>query len=337
MGFTREPAGVDVESMGGYVAKVVVAGGGIAGIACASVLQARGITVEVRDRGRVIGGRMASRWIDGRIVDSGASYFTVTSPEFAEVVNDWTARGTARPWTRRMSVISGPNATLTATEPGPLRYAAPHGLRSLVADLASRAGVSVTQSAPIARITPGPLVDGEPVDAVVLAMPDPQAIRHLDEAFTEERALVADRSWSPALALLAGWSHRCWTPMDGAFVHDDDTIEWIADDGRRRGDNAPVLVAHSTAGFARPRLAEPAAAGPALIESLRRLLAVPEQPRWVYVQRWTFARPQRPHERPFHLSDNGIGLAGDGWGRPKIENAWLSGTGLGRAIAERLR
>ncbi len=319
------------------MAKVVVAGGGIAGIACANALQANGITVEVRDRGRVIGGRMASRWIDARIVDSGASYFTVTSPEFAEVVDDWMARGMARPWTRRISVIDGPSGTLAAAEPRPLRYAAPRGLRSLVADLASRAGVSVAQSAPIARITPGPFVDGEPADAVVLAMPDPQALRHLDEAFAEERALVADRSWSPALALLAGWSHRCWAPMDGAFVHDDDTIEWIADDGRRRGDNAPVLVAHSTAGFARPRLAEPPAAGPALIASLRRLLAIPEQPRWVHVQHWTFARPDRPHEQPFHLSDNRIGLAGDGWGRPKIESAWLSGTGLGRALAERLR
>ncbi|SNQ51454.1 putative NAD/FAD-dependent oxidoreductase [Frankia canadensis] len=319
------------------MAKVVVAGGGIAGIACASALRAEGIAVHVRDRGRVIGGRMASRWIDGRIVDSGASYFTVSSPQFAEVVADWTARGMARPWTRRMAVIKGPEAVLIPGEPGPLRYAAPRGLRSLVADLASRAGVSVTQSAPIARIAPGPLVDGEPVDAAVLAMPDPQAIRHLDESLGAERALVAGRPWAPALALLAGWQHRCWAPLDGAFVHDDDTIAWIADDGRRRGDNAPVLVAHSTADFARPRLAEPSAAGPGLVAALRRLLAIPEPPRWVYVQRWTFARPERPHARRYFLSDNHIGLTGDGWGEPKIENAWLSGTALGRAIVARLR
>ncbi|ETA02652.1 NADP transhydrogenase subunit alpha [Frankia sp. CcI156] len=319
------------------MAKVVVAGGGIAGIACASALLAEGITVDVRDRGRVIGGRMASRWIDGRIVDSGASYFTATSPEFREVVDDWFIRGLVRPWTHRMSVISGPTATLAEPRSGPLRYAAPRGLRSLVADLASRAGVQVTQSTPIRRVTPGPRVDDEAADAVVLAMPDPQALRHLDPACTEERAQLAGRPWSPVLALLAGWPYRCWAPIDGAFVHDDDTIAWIADDGRRRGDNAAVLVAHSTPDFARPRLADPAAAGPDLVAALRRLLTITMQPSWTYVQKWTFARPDRPHEQPYYLSSSGIGLAGDGWGTPKIESAWRSGTELGRALAARLR
>ncbi|CAO5172635.1 renalase [Frankia sp. AiPs1] len=319
------------------MAKVLVAGGGIAGIACAGVLQAAGVTVRVHDRGRVIGGRMASRWIDGRVLDSGASYFTVTSPQFAEVVADWTTRGAARPWTSRMAVLRGRDRTLVAGAPGPMRYAAPAGLRSLVADLASRSGIHVTQGAPIARITPGPCVDGEPVDVAVLAMPDPQAVRHLDGALVTERAMVVDRPWSPALTLLAGWSHRCWAPLDGAFVQDDDTLTWIADDGRRRGDQAPVLVAHSTADYARPRLAEPAAAGPGLLAALRRLLAIGDEPQWVYVQRWPFAQAQRLHERPFFLSDNGIGLAGDAWGRQsKIENAWLSGTALGHAIVERL-
>ncbi|MCM3884939.1 FAD-dependent oxidoreductase [Frankia sp. R82] len=314
-----------------------MAGGGIAGIACASVLQAGGIAVRVRDRGRVIGGRMASRWVDGRIVDSGASYFTVTSPQFAEVVADWTTRGVARAWTRRMAVLRGSDGALVLGEPGPIRYTAPGGLRSLVADLASRTGVPVTQAAPIARITPGPRVDGERVDAAVLAMPDPQAVRHLDDALTAERAMVVDRPWLPALTLLAGWKHRCWAPFDGAFVHEDDTLTWIADDGRRRGDQAPVLVAHSTADYARPRLADPIAAGPGLLVAVRRLLAIDEPPQWFRVQRWSFARPEQCHDRSFFLSDNDIGLAGDGWGtQSKIENAWLSGTRLGHAIIDRL-
>lgn len=321
---------------GGPVAKVVVAGGGISGIACARALLAAGIDVEVRDRGRVIGGRMASRWMDGRIVDSGASYFTATSAEFLEVVDDWFVRGLVRPWTHRFSVVDGPAATIGDPRSGPVRYSAPRGLRSLVADLASRAGVDVAQSAPIRMVTPGPVVDGDAVDAVVLAMPDPQALRHLDAAFEPERAVLAGRAWSPVLALLAGWSHRRWAPLDGAFVHDDDVITWIADDGRRRGDNAAVLVAHSTASFARPRLAEPSAAGPELVDAVRRLLTIPSPPTWAYVQRWTYARPEAPHDRPYHLSPAGIGFAGDGWGEPKIETAWRSGTELGRALAARL-
>ena len=58
----------------------VVVGGGISGIACASALSEAGLDVAVRDRGRVLGGRMMSRTLrdtgtrfDGRVVDIGAS------------------------------------------------------------------------------------------------------------------------------------------------------------------------------------------------------------------------------------------------------------------------
>ncbi|MCK9932986.1 FAD-dependent oxidoreductase [Frankia sp. Mgl5] len=316
------------------MAKVIVAGGGIAGVACARELRARGVSVEVRDRGRVIGGRMASRWIDGRIVDTGASYFTARSPEFLEVVDDWLTRGLVRPWTHRFPVIDGPSATLSEPVPGPLRYAAPHGIRSLVVDLATRGGLRVSQSSPISMVRPGPVVDGEPVDAVVLAMPDPQALRHLDPDLDTERTELIGRRWSPALALLAGWEARGWPPLDGAFVHGDPTVAWIADDGRRRGDNAPVLVAHSTTEFAAGRLTDPRAAAGDLTAALRRLLGIPTDPAWTYVQRWTFARPEQPRERTYFLGQARVGLAGDGWGEPRVESAWRSGTELARAIAE---
>ncbi|EFC82099.1 NAD(P)/FAD-dependent oxidoreductase [Parafrankia sp. EUN1f] len=318
------------------MSKVVVAGGGIAGIACARELRAHGIEVEVRDRGRVVGGRMASRWIDGRIVDSGASYFTARGPDFLEIVDDWLTRGLVRPWTTRFPVIDGPSRTISAAMPGPLRYAAPRGIRSLVADLAARGGVRVSHSSPVTTVEPGPMVDGEPVDAVVLAMPDPQALRHLAPELHAERAALLGRAWTPVLALLAGWSTRRWSPIDGAFVHRDPTIEWIADDGRRRGDNAPVLVAHSTAQFAAGRLTDPPAAAPALTEALRRLLGIPVEPDWTYVQRWTFARPAAPREQTYFLGAARVGLAGDGWGEPRVESAWRSGTDLARAIISTL-
>ncbi|MEX5635974.1 NAD(P)/FAD-dependent oxidoreductase [Parafrankia sp. FMc2] len=318
------------------MAKVVVAGGGIAGIACARELRVRGIDAEVRDRGRVVGGRMASRWIDGRIVDSGASYFTARDPEFLEVVEDWLARGLVRPWTSRFPVVDGPSVTISPASPGPLRYAAPRGIRSLVVDLASRGGVPVAQSAPIRMVRPGPVVDGEAVDAAVLAMPDPQALRHLAPELGAERAVLLGREWMPVLALLAGWRTRGWSPIDGAFVHEDPTIAWIADDGRRRGDNAPVLVAHSTSDFAAGRLADPPAAAAELTGALRRLLAIPTEPDWTYVQRWTFARPASPREETFFFGQARVGLAGDSWGRPRVETAWRSGTDLARAIVSAL-
>jgi renalase len=95
-------------------------------------------------------------------------------------------------------------------------------------------------------------------------------------------------------------------------------------------------VAHSTAGFAGPRLDDPAAAGPGLERAVRELLALPAPADTVHVHRWTFAQPRPAGDgAPFHEAD-GVLLAGDAFGRPRVQTAWLSGRAAGRALAQRL-
>lgn len=313
---------------------VAIVGAGIAGAACARALVAAGHDVRLLDRGRVPGGRMATRRIEGRGVDLGASYVTATDQRFAEVVEGWTARGLARPWTDAFHVAT-PDG-LGARKTGPVRYGAGAGLRSLVEDLLT--GLPVTQQSDVGSVGPGATVDGQAYAAVVLAMPDPQALRLLDPRLTEERSVLADRSWEPVLALAAGWADRSWdAAFDGCFVSDSDVLGWVADDGRRRGDGAPVLVAHSTSAYAAPRLEDPAAAGPELLAATRKVLGIGAEPTWSRVQRWSLARPAGPRDEPFHLGAAGIGLCGDGWGAAKVETAWLSGTRLGEALAGQVR
>lgn len=311
-------------------APVTVVGAGIAGLACARTLQDAGRDVEVLDRGRAPGGRLSSRTVRGRPVDLGASYLTAgEGSPFADVVADWVDRGLAHPWTDTFALV-GPEG-FREWKSGPLRYGTRGGSRSLAADLA--AGLTVRPDTTVRAVSAGPAVDGRPVPAVALAMPGPQAARLLDPA-GRAGGLAAAETWHPALAVVLGWAERRWpADLHGAFVHDDPAVEWIADDGDRRGDAAPVLVAHTTAGLAAGHLEDPAAAVPAVVAAVRAALGIDEQPAWTEVQRWTFARPAAPREEPFGLVD-GIGLCGDGWGAPaKVESAWRSGTELGRALA----
>lgn len=311
---------------------VVVVGAGIAGVACARELQAGGLSVQVLDRGFHPGGRMASKQLSGRAVDLGASYLTATGLDFRSVVEDWQERGLARPWTDTFCALGQGEATL---KPGPLRWGAASGMRSLVVDLAS--GLDVE------RRDVGSLQELPASAAVVLAMPDPQA-RRLVEADHPMTALL-DREFEPVIAVAARWAERTWDDVspadrfDGAFVNEHPVLGWVADDGRRRGDDAPVLVAHSTPDFARRHLDDPAAAVPEMVRTLRDVMGGLAEPIEVHVHRWSLARPVGEREAPYALEsgpDGLLGVCGDGWGAsPKVETAWRSGRDLGRALVER--
>ena len=311
---------------------VVVVGAGIAGVACAVELAAAGVPVRLVDRARTVGGRMASKRIDGRPVDLGAAYFTVRDPGFAQVVARWQSAGLARPWTSELAVFGKGGDRSRA--PGPVRWAAPGGLRSLVAALAD--GLPVELEHRVVRVGPGPTVDCAAADAVVLAMPDPQARRLVDDD-SSAAARLDGREWRPVISVAAGWSRREWPPMTAAFVNDHPVISLVADDGARRGDAAPVLVAHTVSDVARRYDSCPGDAVAPVLDALRRMLGLRTDPAWTHAHRWRYAAPTADRDDTFHLGDDGIGLAGDGWGSARIETAWRSGTDLGRILVERSR
>jgi renalase len=309
---------------------VVVVGAGISGVAAARALTDGGREVVVLDRGRRIGGRMASRRTDGRMVDTGASYFTVSDEAFRAQVADWEARGLARPWTDTFSVSHDGDLS---PKSGPVRWAAPGGLRSLVEDLAADLDV---REATVARVGPGRDVDGLPASAVVLAMPDPQAVRLLDPAYATVIGALTD-PFDPVLALTATFAGRSWPDVDGAFVADDPIISWVADDGRRRGDGAPVLVAHSTPEFAAEHLVAPDEAAGPMTAALRDALGIDAEPTSTHVHRWTFGKPAGTRDQTFFLDDHLVGVCGDAWSdKPRVETAYLSGRALGEALLARL-
>lgn len=292
---------------------VIVVGAGVAGISCARELAAAGVPVRVLERSDRIGGRMCSPELNGRPVDLGAAYFTVRDAGFGAVAEGWRARGLARQWTDTLAVLEGGER---GAAPGPMRWAAPGGLGSLVVDLAS--GVDVRLGHAVRSVGPGSSVDDEPADAVVVAMPDPQA------AALAERPQVRDREWRSVLTVALRWPERLWAPLTAAFVNGHPLLTSLADDGDRRGDGAPVLVAHANGG-----------PPDAVVAAVRDLLDLPA-PAGVHAHLWPHAAPVEDRDEPFHLGADGVAFAGDGWGSSRIETAWRSGHLLGRALAERL-
>ncbi|MET0522426.1 MAG: NAD/FAD-dependent oxidoreductase, partial [Jiangellaceae bacterium] len=102
----------------------------------------------------------------------------------------------------------------------------------------------------------------------------------------------------------------------------------VCDDGDRRGDRAPVLVAHSTAAFAQDSGPDPAAT---MARMVGEFLDIGGEPA-VELFRWPHAQP-RPGHPPF-AREGGVYLCGDAFGRPRVQTAWLSGRAVARDILQ---
>ena len=310
---------------------VVVVGAGIAGLACARALTEAGVAVRVLERGKVCGGRLATKRYNDRRTDIGAAYFTAQDEAFTSLVTTWQTQGLVREWTDTLTVLD-PDGTHRTT--GPMRWAAPNGLRSLAENLAE--GLDITTDHAVEWIEPGPRVDGVNATAVVLAMPGPQALRILHPSLTNARTAVEAQHWLPTLAVTLTYPTRTWPDFNGTFVNDHPILQTVFDDGARRGDNAPVLVAHTTPTFTEHYVADPSVAAHEVEVAVRQVLDLTDKTTSTHVHRWTYASPTKPGTTPFHLDDQHIGIAGDAWGYPRTETAWLSGTALGNALATQL-
>ena len=139
----------------------------------------------MRERGRAVGGRLASPQLHGRRVDLGAAYFTAKDDEFGAVVADWLRRGLVHEWTDTFDVFGRDGRTTTS---GPMRFATRDGLRSLARDLHGE----VTLEDEVRDLPTG-------YDVTVLAMPDAQAARLAGN-------LIEWVEYEPVIAVAAGFA-----------------------------------------------------------------------------------------------------------------------------------
>jgi predicted NAD/FAD-dependent oxidoreductase len=141
------------------------------------------------------------------------------------------------------------------------------------------------------------------------------------------------QDWSPVLSAVLTYPERSWPDFHGAFVNGHPVLASVSDDGDRRGDGAAVLVAHSTGEYAKPRLGDPVSAAGDLEEAVRELLGLPRAGE-TRVHRWTFAQPAPGSGELFHRQGD-VYLAGDAFGKPRVQTAWQSGRAVARDILAR--
>lgn len=298
---------------------IIVVGAGLSGIVAARTLRAAGRPVVLLDKGRVPGGRLATRRVAGGTLDHGAQFFTVRSDAFRSMVDDLLRAGTVQEWCRGFAEVDGYP-----------RYAATGGMnalaRTLAADLDVRCGVTVRS---IGRSATSWQVETEgavlTTPTVVLTPPLPQALALLDAGATPYDPELATVAFHKVLALLVTLDGRPAVGEPGGRQLTEGLFSFVADNASKGVSAVPALTLHVAHGPSAERWDDPddvvladllAAAAP-WIGSARVVAAE--------LKRWRYAGPVTPRREHAATVADGLVLAGDAFAGAKVEGAVLSG------------
>lgn len=299
----------------------IIIGAGMAGIACARRLKAAGRDPLVLDKGRGIGGRLATRRTqEGWQFDHGAQYIRAPSEGFAKAID-----GAVSAWT-----IDDGSAPRVGT-PGMSGLA-----KALAAGLDVRNGTEVTSIVP-----KGPhwgvttAAHSFETDTLVLTAPAPQTAS-LIGADHPLFAQVQPAEMHPNLTLMVGFGDTRPAPGFVARRDASDPIAWIAHNSSKPDrPERDAWVAQASLAYSCAHLEDDKEhiAERMLPLVCDRLGIDPSHARYVAAHRWRYATVGRALGVPF-LNHGTFYLGGDWCLGSKVEDAWTSGTAIAQAILE---
>ncbi len=325
---------------------VIIVGAGLAGLVAANALAEAGRRSVVLDKGRSPGGRLATRRMTGRggrtaRLDHGAQFFTVRSPDFAEVVHGWRRSGVVREWCRGFSGAGD----------GYPRYCAEAGMSTIAKLLAATADVICDVEIRALAGFDGQLSvstdDGRrwESDAVILTPPIPQSLALCENGWLplpeEAESSLRAVTYSPCFALLVTLDAPGSVPYPGGVqvddTGDDDSVFSFVGDNLAKGiSEVPALTFHASDEFSRSRFDDdPKRVHEELLDAASRFFG---EGRVVdsALKRWKYARPLVGHHGNCLPTEPIPGatlvFAGDAFGGAKIEGAALSGLAAAEAV-----
>ncbi|KAF5739547.1 hypothetical protein HS088_TW12G00753 [Tripterygium wilfordii] len=352
---------------------VAVIGGGMSGLVCALELEKRGVRSTVFDTGvHGLGGRMGTRVINQQplVFDHAAQFFTVSDPQFAELVSSWLAKGLIQEWQGTIGELEV-GGRFVPFPSSPSRYVGVNGMRPLGDSLLSQnCMVNVVRPCWISTLEPFNGMwhlseNGNPrgqYDVVVIAHNGKCANRLLASSGLPLIARQMKRlELSSIWALLAAFenplpspSGAASFPFEGAFVKGVDSLSWMGNNSVKlfgsQKNNPHCWTFFSTAAYGKrnkvPQENIPTATAEkvktGMLEGVEAALGLPKgsipSPFYTRVQLWGAALPTNTPGIPCIFDPYGrAGICGDWLLGSNIESAALSGMALGNHIADYLQ
>ena len=303
--------------------KIAIIGAGMAGLACAQALRARGLAPVLFDKGRRAGGRMATRRVGTSAgeatFDHGAQYFTARDAKFAAQVAQWHTDGVVARWP-----AAGPKAWVGIPD-----MSAPAKALEQASEIHRSARVDALHRADRAWQLQGEGTTAEIFETVLLAVP-------------AENTGPLLKPWQGAMAAraLATPALPCWTLMasfadriafDADVVREEGAIGWAARNSakpRRTGPESWVIQAGAE--WSQTHLEETSdVIIPQLLSAFTTCIGgtLPNTLTTV-AHRWRYAKSGSAGDGALWDATLKLGACGDWLLGPRVESAWLSGTQL---------
>jgi predicted NAD/FAD-dependent oxidoreductase len=311
--------------------RVAIIGAGLSGLACGDRLKRAGHTVELFEKSRGTGGRLATRRREIASFDHGAQYVTARSPDFSAYLERAFEAGNADRWSP--AGVDKGNRIWWVGQPGMSGLVKP-----LAKQLPVHTGVRVEaleQDEGGWRLLAGDDTPETVFDVVLVTAPVPQTTdllaRH-GEAF----ARLPEAELAPCWTVMLAFDAPLPVTAD-VFRNDTHALAWCARNSSKPGRPGEVdaWVLQASPDWSAAHLEAEPDWVIAELTALFAEIAGQALPAAVHgeAHRWRYARVTEPLGQPFIWEAGlGLGAAGDWCMGPRVEAAFQSGVALADAV-----
>jgi predicted NAD/FAD-dependent oxidoreductase len=334
---------------------VMVVGAGIAGLTCAKRLAEAGRRVVVLEKSRGVGGRCATRRVEGTWVDHGLSFFHGSDEMLRSSIESAASGGVIAGWPRRIRGTGSP-CQPSALRAGEWRLACSKGMTVFPKHLAT--GLDIRLNWQVVSVEPEGsrwrivAETGQEVMArdLALCVPPPQALEltaswsDAPREFESLRWLLGDVGFVSTLTVIALYPEGSPVPdWDMWYPEESGILQLVGHDSSKRLRNArTTLLLQAMPEWSSRRWERPRAEwSAAMLEEVGRLAGPwAAGPQTMQTHRWRFARIGSGGDLagPVMIAlpeGRRLGFAGDsffpGGG---VQAAWRSGLALAQRLLE---
>jgi hypothetical protein len=316
---------------------VLIIGTGVSGLIAARELQRAGRRVLLLDKGKGLGGRLASRRIGATTFDHGAQFITTRNTRFAEILKEAAIAGNMTEWCQGFNV-SADGHTRWRGQPAMTAFAK-HLAKDLTIVMETQV-TAVKQADDSYTVETNTGIDYSAA-ALLLTPPVPQSLAllnaggiYLESAMHTRLAAI---QYERCLAVMAVLKQPSLIMPPGAVLPTSGPVSWIADNQLKGISAEPAVTIHANPEFSLTHWdGDRMLSGQTLIDACQEWIGT--EVLSFQVHGWRYSKPMQVDEHPCALlrSTPPLVMAGDAFAGPRVEGAALSGFAAAETILAHL-